>query len=81
MTNPLNRETLKASDLIKILEHSIKQHGDREVYFSDGFFRYGVDCHAECSANYDSPKAMLIKAFSLTTGMNGPNRPIDLDHE
>lgn len=81
MTNPLNRKTMKASELIRALESFIEQHGDRPVHFSDGYFRYGMTCHAESAPNFDSPKAVLIKAFSLVTGRDGPNSPINLEHE
>lgn len=81
MSNPLNRETLKTLDLIRILENSLEQNGNRPIYFSDTFFRYGVVCHDESAPNFDSPKALLIRAFSLVTGMDGPNSPINLEHE
>lgn len=81
MSNQINHATLNASELIDILEHYIANYGDRPVYFSDSFFRYGISCHPENSANFDSPKAILIQAFSLVTGMNGPNQPIDIMHE
>lgn len=81
MPNPLNRETMKASDVVRAMQHFIEQHGDRPVYFSDGFSRYGMTCHAESAPNFDSPKCMLVKAFSLVTGRNGPNAPIALEHD
>lgn len=81
MTNPLNRETMMASDVIRAMQHSIEQFGDRPVYFTDGYFRYGMACHPESAPNFDSPKAMLLKAFSLVTGRDGPNSPINLEHE
>lgn len=57
-------KTLKASDLIKILEHSIKQYGDLDVMFTDGIGRSAITCFEEGAANFDRPKAMLIKARS-----------------
>lgn len=81
MKNPLNRETMKASDVVRTMQAFIEQHGDRPVYFSDGFFRYGMTCHAESASNYDSPQAVLVKAFSLVTGMDGPAAPIALEHQ
>lgn len=80
MTNPLNRETMKASDVIRALEHTIKHYGDLPVYFSDQYFRYGVRCHEESAPNFDAPKCVLVQAFSLVTGRNGPNSPMDLEH-
>ncbi len=80
MPNPLNRETMKASDVIRAMQHCIEHYGDLPVYFTDGFFRYGAHCHAESAPNFDAPNAMLVKAFSLTTGMDGPRTPIDLEH-
>ena len=58
----MDGKTLKASDLIKALEHSIKQHGDRDVFFTDGVARFNIACYEECAPNFDSPKAILIKA-------------------
>jgi len=81
MSNPLNRSTMRASDVIRTMQHFIEQYGDRPVYFSDGFFCYGMTCHAASAPNFDSPQAMLIKAFSLVTGIDGPNAPIALTHE
>ena len=75
------RETMKASDIIRAMEHFIKHHGDRPVYFTDGFFRYGVTCHAGGAPNFDSPSCVLVKAFSLVTGSDGPSEPIALEHE
>lgn len=81
MPNPLNRETMKASDVIRAMEHAIEQYGDRPVYFTDGYFRYGITCYAESAPNFDAPKAMLVRVFSLVTGRDGPNSPISLEHE
>lgn len=81
MTNPLNRETMRASDVARAMQAFIEQHGDRPVYFSDGFFRYGMTCHAENAPIFDSPRCMLVKAFSLVTGRDGPVTPISLEHE
>lgn len=72
------RETLKASELIRILQQSLEMYGDRPVYFSDGFHRYGATCHAESAPNFDAPKAMLMKAFNLDTGIDGPRRPLEM---
>jgi len=72
------RETLQASELIKILQESIERYGDRPVYFSDGFYRYGATCHAESAPNFDAPKAMLVTTFSLDTGIDGPRRPLEM---
>lgn len=80
MTNPFNRKTMMASDVVAVMQHFIKEHGDKPVYFSDGYFQYGMTCHAESAPNYDSSRCMLVKAFSLVTGRNGPNSPIDLEH-
>lgn len=81
MPNPLNRETMKASDVIRAMEHAIKEYGDLPVFFTDGFFRYGMTCHSESAPNFDAPKAMLVRPFSLVTGRDGPNSPISLEHE
>ncbi|WP_124800646.1 hypothetical protein [Paraburkholderia phosphatilytica] len=72
----MDRKTLTCSEMIKALEHMIATHGDRPVYFTDGFFRYGVNCHPESAPNFDSSKAFLVKAFNLETGRNGPNEPL-----
>lgn len=81
MSNPVNRETMNASDVVRVMQEFIDIYGDRPVFFSDGYFRYGMNCHAESAANFDSPRCMLIKAFSLVTGRDGPNAPIDLAHD
>ena len=76
--NPLNRNTMKASEVVKAMQSMIEQYGDREVFFSDGFSRYGMTCFAECAPNYDSPKAFLVKTFSLETGIDGPCKPLEM---
>ncbi|MBU0521635.1 MAG: hypothetical protein KJ643_05245 [Gammaproteobacteria bacterium] len=72
------RETLKASELVRVLQESIKLYGDRPVFFSDGFHNYGATCHAESAPNFDAPKAMLVKAFDLESGIDGPRRPLEM---
>lgn len=74
----MERRTMKASELVKVLEASIKEYGDRPVFFSDGFHRHGVTCHAESAPNFCSPQAMLVKAFSLETGIDGPRCPMEM---
>jgi hypothetical protein len=73
----MERSTMKTSDVIRALQHYIDRYGDLPAYFSDGFFRYGLTCHTESAPNYDSPRAILFKAFNLDTGINGPNKPLD----
>ena len=70
------RKTMKASEVIAAMQSMIQQHGDREVFFSDGFGRFGVNMHPESAPNFDSPKAFLVKAFNLETGKNGPDAPL-----
>jgi hypothetical protein len=70
------RKTMKASEVIAAMQQMVQQHGDREVFFSDGYFRYGVTTHPESAPNYDSSKAFLVKAFNLETGKNGPDQPL-----
>lgn len=72
------RNTMQASELVKVLQSSIEQYGDRPVFFTDGFHRHGLTCHAESAPNFDSPKAMLVKAFSLDTGIDGPREPMKM---
>lgn len=56
---------MKASELIEILNHCIEQYGDRPVYYTDQIVNREITCYPESAANFDSPKAVLIKAGSI----------------
>ncbi|ADP20068.1 hypothetical protein AXYL_06786 (plasmid) [Achromobacter xylosoxidans A8] len=79
--NALNRQTLKGSEMATLLRDSVQHYGDHPVFFTDGFFRYGVALYPACAPNHDRPNALLVRAFSLVTGRDGPWAPIQLEHE
>ncbi|WP_395025079.1 hypothetical protein [Comamonas odontotermitis] len=66
---------MKASDVIRAMEQAIKNYGDLPVYFTDGYFRYGLNCHTESAPNFDTPKAMIVRAFGLLNGSDGSSNP------
>lgn len=72
------RNTMTASELVKVLQAGIEKYGDRPVFFTDGFYRHGMTCYAAPAPNFDSPNAMLIRAFSLETGIDGPRKPMEM---
>ena len=75
MSNPLNRETMKASDIIRAMDQAIKNYGDLPVYFTDGYFRYGLNCRVESVPNFDTPTAIIVQAFGLLNGGDGTQNP------
>lgn len=71
-----DRKTMTTSQMIASLQHCLQQNGDRPVYFTDGFHRYGANCHAESAPNFSSPQAVLVKAFNLETGIDEFEAPV-----